>query len=78
MGIALSIVSVHAQDDEGEDNEKGFKKENLFTGGSITLSFFILYPSIWSRAMRAALRVLSVELFKAATNGAECFNDIKA
>jgi hypothetical protein len=29
---------VTAQDDE--ETEKGFKKENLFTGGSITLSFF--------------------------------------
>jgi hypothetical protein len=27
-----------AQDDE--ENEKGFKKENLFTGGSVTFSFF--------------------------------------
>lgn len=31
------LVSIHAQKDEGE---KGFKKENLFTGGSVTVSFF--------------------------------------
>lgn len=31
------FVSIHAQKDEGE---KGFKKENLFTGGSVTVSFF--------------------------------------
>lgn len=34
--ICFSLASLFAQDDE----EKGFKKENLFTGGSITLSFF--------------------------------------
>lgn len=34
--ICFSIASSFAQDDE----EKGFKKENLFTGGSVTLSFF--------------------------------------
>ena len=33
------ITSVLAQD-EKEEKEKGFKKENLFTGGSITASFF--------------------------------------
>ena len=33
----LIIISVFAQD---EENEKGFKKENLFTGGSVTVSFF--------------------------------------
>ena len=39
--IVLASVlfsSLHAQDEEIV--EKGFKKENLFTGGSITLSFF--------------------------------------
>jgi hypothetical protein len=36
----LCLISglLPAQDEEGQ--EKGFKKENLFTGGSITLSFF--------------------------------------
>jgi len=37
--ICITTVSVWAQD-EGEESEKGFKQENLFTGGSITLSFF--------------------------------------
>jgi hypothetical protein len=36
--ICLSGISMFAQDD-GEE-ERGFKKQNLFTGGSITLSFF--------------------------------------
>jgi hypothetical protein len=31
---------VFAQDKEEEPEKKGFKKENLFTGGSISLSFF--------------------------------------
>jgi len=39
FSICVTSVSVWAQD-EGEEGEKGFKKENLFTGGSITLSFF--------------------------------------
>lgn len=34
--LLLATAALHAQDDE----EKGFKKENLFTGGSVTLSFF--------------------------------------
>ena len=38
--ICLATASLLAQDKEGEESEKGFKKENLFTGGSITLSFF--------------------------------------
>lgn len=38
MMLAAFILSVNAQDEEAP--EKGFKKENLFTGGSITLSFF--------------------------------------
>lgn len=37
--ICITTISVWAQD-EGEESEKGFKQENLFTGGSITLSFF--------------------------------------
>ncbi|HLG38687.1 MAG TPA: hypothetical protein VI461_03425 [Chitinophagaceae bacterium] len=38
--ITLLLITdiLFAQDEEKE--EKGFKKENLFTGGSITLSFF--------------------------------------
>jgi hypothetical protein len=39
FSFCVTTVSVWAQD-EGEESEKGFKKENLFTGGSITLSFF--------------------------------------
>ena len=35
--ICLSAISLFAQED---DEEKGFKKQNLFTGGSVTLSFF--------------------------------------
>ena len=35
----LSSLSLWAQDGD-EETEKGFKKENLFTGGSVTLSFF--------------------------------------
>jgi hypothetical protein len=38
MTISLAVAA-QAQDEE-EVSEKGFKKENLFTGGSITLSFF--------------------------------------
>jgi hypothetical protein len=37
-GTILSI-SLHAQDEEKEE-KKGFNKENLFTGGSVTVSFF--------------------------------------
>jgi hypothetical protein len=36
--FTLSITVVNAQDEE--EKTGGFKKENLFTGGSITLSFF--------------------------------------
>ncbi|HEX6193406.1 MAG TPA: hypothetical protein VFZ42_13625 [Chitinophagaceae bacterium] len=41
LGVACLIVTMQciAQDEEVEV-KKGFKKENLFTGGSITLSFF--------------------------------------
>lgn len=38
LGLCI-MASSFAQDEEGE-NEGGFKKENLFTGGSVTLSFF--------------------------------------
>ena len=34
----LFSALLHAQDEE--ENQKGFKAENLFTGGSVTLSFF--------------------------------------
>lgn len=39
LAMILLIGTARAQDEENE-NGKGFKKENLFTGGSITLSFF--------------------------------------
>lgn len=32
--VAISLLA------QGDDEEKGFKKENLFTGGNVTLSFF--------------------------------------
>ena len=35
--ICFLAISLFAQDDE---EERGFKKQNLFTGGSVTLSFF--------------------------------------
>lgn len=35
--MGLLSVNLYAQDEEGE---KGFKKENLFTGGSLSFSFF--------------------------------------
>lgn len=38
--ICLTSVSLFAQDREGDESEKGFKKENLFTGGSISLAFY--------------------------------------
>ena len=37
--FSLCLLSAVMGQDE-EENKKGFKKENLFTGGSITLSFF--------------------------------------
>ena len=39
LALCFIAVTVNAQDEE-EAPSKGFKKENLFTGGSITLSFF--------------------------------------
>lgn len=39
-GLCLLIIAAQAQDGDGADEKKGFKKENLFTGGSITVSFF--------------------------------------
>ena len=39
--FALSLQTVFAQNREKEEEkEGGFKKENLFTGGSLTVSFF--------------------------------------
>jgi hypothetical protein len=35
--FCISVVAVKAQDEE--EKERGFKKENLFTGGSISLGF---------------------------------------
>lgn len=41
MGFCLAAVIAQAQDDpDSNEGGKGFKKENLFTGGSITISFF--------------------------------------
>jgi hypothetical protein len=37
--LSAMTVTVFAQD-ETEEQDKGFKKENLFTGGSITASFY--------------------------------------
>jgi hypothetical protein len=36
----LIVMSLQLTAQEKEEKEKGFKKENLFTGGSITASFF--------------------------------------
>jgi hypothetical protein len=39
--FSFAAVSVSAQDEEKkEEKEGGFKKENLFTGGSISLAFY--------------------------------------
>ena len=40
--FAASLLSFYgnAQDREEEETKKGFKKENLFTGGSISLAFY--------------------------------------
>lgn len=38
IGLLLTATILFAQDEE--EKEGGFKKENLFTGGSISLSFF--------------------------------------
>lgn len=35
-----SIIITASAQDEKQEKEKGFKKENLFTGGSVTASFF--------------------------------------
>ena len=36
----LVLLSTIKAQDEDEDEKKGFKKENLFTGGSISLAFY--------------------------------------
>ncbi|MBP6024154.1 hypothetical protein [Ferruginibacter sp.] len=38
--MMVMAVSLQAQQEETETKTKGFKKENLFTGGSITASFY--------------------------------------
>ena len=39
--FVASAISLFAKaQDEKEEKEKGFKKENLFTGGSVTASFY--------------------------------------
>jgi len=40
FSVALVVVSAVLFAQDKEDEDKGFKKENLFTGGSVTLSFF--------------------------------------
>lgn len=37
--FSLAVTSVMAQEEEDEE-KKGFRKENLFTGGSISLAFY--------------------------------------
>ena len=39
LSFTLMVSAVQAQDDKGE-NKKGFNKEKLFMGGSLTASFF--------------------------------------
>ena len=38
--MAVLSIPGFSQDEEPAEEQKGFKKENLFTGGSISLSFF--------------------------------------
>jgi hypothetical protein len=38
--FSITTTFLFAQDEKKEEKEKGFKKENLFTGGSVTASFF--------------------------------------
>jgi len=38
--LSVSFLSVRAQKEKDDEDSKGFKKENLFTGGSVTVSFF--------------------------------------
>jgi hypothetical protein len=38
--ISFSFSNLFAQEKEDNEEKKGFKKENLFTGGSISLAFY--------------------------------------
>ena len=38
--LALTTSSLFAQKEKDEEEKKGFKKENLFTGGSVSLAFY--------------------------------------
>ena len=40
MSLCVLAFAAQAQDGDDAAEKKGFKKENLFTGGSVTLSFF--------------------------------------
>ncbi|HEV8285149.1 MAG TPA: hypothetical protein VGQ09_12615 [Chitinophagaceae bacterium] len=40
LTVLVALTLQLSAQDENEQKEKGFKKENLFTGGSITASFF--------------------------------------
>lgn len=48
FALMSSFYAVHAQDEEKVSNEKkgGFKKENLFVGGDITLGFSNVYTAL--------------------------------
>lgn len=37
---SLSCVVINAQDEEEKKEKRGFRKDNLFTGGSISLAFY--------------------------------------
>ena len=39
LSFCIAVCSLHAQR-EKEEEEKGFKMENLFTGGSVSLAFY--------------------------------------
>lgn len=38
--VMVMAISLQAQEDETETKTKGFKQENLFTGGNVTASFY--------------------------------------
>ena len=40
VSVTISFLFAQGEKEEKEQKEKGFKKENLFTGGSVTASFF--------------------------------------
>ena len=47
LGLLSLVFVSNAQDEKGADKEKGgFKKENLFTGGDISLGFSSYYTTI--------------------------------